>query len=628
MTGPPAPERGRSRAHAMPFGAEVRSDGTVRFRLWAPDARRIRLRLGAAERRVDLDRADDGWWEGTEAAPAGTPYRYEVDDGLLVPDPASRAQQDDVHGPSLVVDPRAYAWGDADWRGRPWEETVLYEVHVGAFTPEGTFRAAIARLDALADLGVTAVELMPVADFPGRRSWGYDGVLPYAPDRTYGVPDDLKALVEAAHARGLMVFLDVVYNHFGPDGNYLWRYARPFFTDRHPTPWGAAIDFEGPRRRTVRDFFVHNALYWLEEYALDGLRIDSVHAIHDETAPSFLEELAQAAHAGPGRERAVHLVIENDHNETRWLRRDDRGAPRLYVAQWDDDVHHALHVALTGEATGPYGDFADAPLDHLARALAEGFAWQGEPSPFRGGRPRGEPTHGLPPTAFVAFLQNHDQVGNRPLGERLSVLASERAVHAAVALLLLSPLVPLLFMGEEIGSERPFPFFCDFEGDLARAVAEGRRQELARWPGLDAPAARARIPDPNAEATFGSAVLASVQPRTDGPARWRERYRHLLALRRGEVVPRLLAIEPGTARTRRAGSGGLEVVWPFSDGGALTLRTNLGQDAVAFPDRPAGPALYASDPASDGVHLPGSTTAWYLDPGPVRASATSRRDAT
>src|SRR5215472_16387143 len=394
----------RSR-HRMPFGAEVGPDGT-RFRLWAPGAPRVELELEGRDAAIPMERDADGWAVATvRDVGAGARYRYRIDGGLAVPDPASRHQPEDVHGPSEVIDPESFEWSDGDWRGRAWPEMVFYELHVGAFTPEGTFAGARTRLDYLADLGVTAVELMPVADFPGRRNWGYDGVLLFAPDGRYGRPDDLKRLVHACHARGLAVFLDVVYNHFGPDGNYLGVYASPFASARHLTPWGHAVNFDGPGSDVVRAFFRENALYWIEEFHFDGLRLDAVQAIRDDSPRHILEEIAGAVRDGPGRSRAVHLVLENAANEARYLRR--VGGRPLYAAQWNDDIHHALHVLCTGERDGYYADYQD-PADALGRCLTEGFAYQGEFSVYRG-RPHGEPTKDIALTAFVSFLQNHDQ---------------------------------------------------------------------------------------------------------------------------------------------------------------------------------------------------------------------------
>ena len=350
---------------------------------------------------------------------------------------------------------------------------------------QGTFAAAAARLPELAALGVNALQLMPLAAFPGARNWGYDGVLPFAPAACYGTPDELKALVDAAHGAGMMVLLDVVYNHFGPDGNYLHAYCPEFFNPAERTPWGAAINFDGPSSRTVRDYFLHNALYWTTEYRLDGLRLDAVHAFRDSSRPDIVCEIAQALREGPGREqpdgdRRVHLVLENNRNEARYLARDAAGRPLYATAQWDDDVHHALHVLVSGEIDGYYADYAPDPLARLGRALAEGFAYQGEHSAYRD-RSRGEPSAHLPPDAFVGFLQNHDMIGNRAFGERIDGFADARFLVAAYACLLLTPLVPMLFMGEEFAASTPFLYFCDFGPELAAAVAAGRRREFQRF---------------------------------------------------------------------------------------------------------------------------------------------------
>jgi malto-oligosyltrehalose trehalohydrolase len=606
------------RAHAMPFGAEV-THGGVRFRIWAPSAERIDLLLGDPDRGLVEERAlrrlEDGFWECTAALPPGALYRYRVDGGRAVPDPASRFQPRDVHGPSEVIDPAAFAWHDAGWRGRPWEETVLYELHAGAFSREGGFDGVRRRLDRLAGLGVTALELMPLADFPGGRNWGYDGVLPFAPDSTYGRPEELKRLVSAAHERGLCVFLDVVYNHFGPEGNYLHLYARPFFDPQKKTLWGDGLNFDGESSRVVRDFFVHNALYWLEEYHLDGLRIDAVHAIHDDSSPPFLEELARRVREGPGADRPIHLVLENDANEARRLRRDGSGRPAAYTAQWNDDVHHALHCLLTGETGGYYADFAGDPAHHLARALAEGFAWQGERSEYRSAA-RGEPSAHLPPTAFVAFLQNHDQIGNRAFGERLTVLTEERALAAAVALLLLAPAPPLLFMGEEHGSRRPFPFFCDFGSDLARAVTEGRRREFERFADFRDAAKRERIPDPNAERTFRSAVLDEGERETPAARRRLEHYRALLDLRRREIVPRLGGARGHAGRWTRLDDRSLRVEWDLAGPSRLTLLAHLGRGEGPQVERPAGRLLWPAadaDPPDEAGRLGPWSVLWFLD---------------
>ncbi len=600
---------------ALPFGAELEEDGTAVFRLWAPAAETIVLELAGEGRALPMQQVGDGWFERRERGLApGMAYAYRLPGGLAVPDPASRAQAGEVHGPSLLVDPRAFEWRCGDWAGRPWHETVLYELHLGTFSPEGTYDGLCHRLDRLAELGVTAVELMPLADFRGRRNWGYDGVLPFAPARAYGTPEDLKRLVDAAHARGLMVFLDVVYNHFGPEGNYLGLYAPGFFTERHHTPWGAAIDFA---RREVRDFFLHNALYWLMEYRFDGLRFDAVHAILDDSEPHILTEIARAVRQGvePGRE--VHLVLENLDNEAHYLRREETGASRAFTAQWNDDCHHAAHVLATGEDEGYYGDYAKAPVAALGRALAEGFVYQGEVSAFHGGTPRGEPSADLPPTAFVDFLQNHDQVGNRAFGERLSVLAEPAALDCLAAVLLLAPAVPLLFMGEEWGSRRPFLYFCDYEGELAAAVRDGRRREFAQFQDFARPERRARIPDPNAPETFAASCLDWQEREAPGGARQLAFHRRLLSLRQREIVPRLAGVSGGASRAEPFGASGLLVGFRLGDGSRLSLTANLGSaPAPAPPRRPPGRLLYESRPAlsarlAEGV--PPWSCCWQLE---------------
>ncbi len=439
--------RGGWEGMPTPFGSHLSVHGGTTFRLWAPslDAVQLVIEDVPTPRVVDMEKQRDGWFSVfVREAGAGTAYRYALaDPQILVPDPAASAQASDVHGPSLVVDHAQFQWRNTGWKGRPWEETTLLEVHVGTFTEEGTFAALARQLPEIARMGFTAIELMPVADFSGRRGWGYDGTLLYAPKRSYGSPDDLKALVDKAHGLGLMVFLDVVYNHFGPDGNYLGLYAKDFFRDDVHTPWGVAIDYRKPE---VREFVICNALYWLDVYRFDGLRLDAVHAIVDETEPHVLTELAQRVEERFGNDRHVHLVLENDDNASHFLARGPGKHP--YDAQWNDDFHHVMHVLLTGEGNGYYADYVEQPAKRLARALAEGFVYQGDASPFRDGARRGEPSADLPPAAFVSFIQNHDQIGNRAFGERLTALAPEQAVQAAQSLLLLAPQVPLLYMGE------------------------------------------------------------------------------------------------------------------------------------------------------------------------------------
>jgi maltooligosyltrehalose trehalohydrolase len=607
------------RRHNMPFGAECQDNGSVRFRLWAPAAHQVELCIaGANPMRIPLSRCDQGWFELiTDAARPGSQYRFRINNAQDVPDPASRFQPGDVHGPSEVVNPAAFDWQDRDWRGRPWEEASIYELHVGAFAPAGTFSAARERLDHLADLGITAVELMPVADFPGRRNWGYDGVFLFAPDSIYGRPEDLKEFVQSAHERGLMVLLDVVYNHFGPEGNYLTAYAPQFFTHLHRTPWGDGINFDGPDSRVVRDFFVHNSLYWLTEYHFDGLRLDAVHAIIDDSTPDILTELADAVRSSVEPGRHIHLILENDRNQARYLQRTERCQPKSYTAQWNDDVHHALHVLITGERDGYYSDYSEHPLDQLGRCLVDGFAYQGEASNYRNGEPRGESTGGLPSTAFVSFLQNHDQIGNRAFGERIIKLANSRAVRAAAAILLLSPSPPLLFMGEEFGAETPFLFFCDFEKDLAAAVTAGRRNEFAHFARFNDPAKREQIPDPNAANTFESSRLDWSEISQPSHRDWLRFYRSLLKLRCQHIVPHLSAGCVVNADYEGIGDRGVTVDWKFADQSKLILMANLGTELLNGFSFPASQAIYSSeevtaDTLKQGV-LPAWSVAWFLE---------------
>jgi len=580
------------------FGPELTAAG-VTFRLWAPAAKSVALLL---DRAIAMAAGPSGWWTLTAAdARAGTRYKFRIDGELDVPDPASSFQPEDVAGPSEVIDHAAFPWRVRDWRGRPWEEAVILELHVGTFTPQGTFRTTIDKLDHVVASGFTAIELMPVADFAGRRNWGYDGVLLYAPDSAYGRPDDLRALIDAAHARGLMVFLDVVYNHFGPEGNYLGRYAPQFFTEAS-TPWGSAIDY---RVGAVRAFAVENALHWLRDYRFDGLRLDAVHAIVERGEPDILEALSRAAgELAAQTSRLIHLVLENDDNSARLL--DPRRAipAGKYRAQWNDDYHHAWHVLLAGETHGYYGDHAQAPERRIARVLAEGFDYQGETSAHRGGRARGEASAALAPTAFVNFLQNHDQVGNRALGERIELLADPRAIEAALAVTLLAPMPPMMFMGEEWGSRRPFPFFCDFTGPLADAVRKGRREEFKT--------AYARygdeVPDPLAEATFRSAMLDwEDAARETGHARL-ALVRDLVAARRASIVPLLAELAADPHATRCDGRC-LALAWTHSSGRLLLLANLCDASAPCPADWVHGEPIWGGTPPAI---LPPWSVFWSL----------------
>jgi malto-oligosyltrehalose trehalohydrolase len=566
------------------FGADV-----VDFRLWAPAAENISLEIDG-KKAIPLHPQPDGWHSVEVPGAVGARYRFRFADGTLVPDPASRFQPDGVHGPSVAADPDTYRWRNRDWRGRPWEEAVFYELHCGVL---GGFSGVSRRLEALAALGITAIELMPVAEFPGSRNWGYDGVLPFAPSHAYGSPEALKTLVDEAHGLGLMVFLDVVYNHFGPDGNYLSRYAPEFFRDDIHTPWGSAIDF---RRPEVRRYFTENALYWLDEFQFDGLRLDAVHAISEQEW--ITEMTAEVRAAFPGRH--VHLVLENEHNLAEHM----RGG---VDAQWNDDFHNVIHVLLTGETSAYYSAFADRPVENLAKSLAEGFIYQGQSSSYHNGARRGTPSADLPPTAFINFLQNHDQVGNRALGERLTLLTDPESLKAAIALLLLSPQIPLIFMGEENGAWSRFLFFTDFTGDLADAVRDGRRKEFAAFPAFADPERRKAIPDPNALSTFTSSGLTE----TDAAARsWQDLYRSLLALRRTHIVPLLTDMRSLDAAV--VGPKAVLARWIAGDR-ILTIACNLASAAVEANLPDASPIWGIPD----GRRLGAKSTSVWLTPATV-----------
>jgi maltooligosyltrehalose trehalohydrolase len=551
------------------FGPRV-SAQSVTFRLWAPAAREVTLLL---DKPLAMP-SKDGWFElHVDGARAGARYSFKIDGEIDIPDPASHFQPEDVHGPSEVIDHDAFAWQTNDWKGLPWEQAAFVETHVGTFTAEGKFTAMMERLDHLADAGITALELMPVADFPGRWNWGYDGVLWFAPDSAYGRPEDLKRLVDAAHARGIMVFLDVVYNHFGPDGNYLHRIAPPFFSEEHHTPWGAAIDY---RVDEVRAFAIDNALHWLRDYRIDGLRLDAVHALPLPGSPHILIELARAVNEFAAESgRHIHLVLENDDNAARFLSPAPLAAGGFYRAQWNDDYHHAWHVLLTGESQGYYRDYQD-PLPHIARVLGQGFAYQGAPSPYRDGKKRGEVSTSLPRFDFVNFVQNHDQIGNRPMGERLVLLAKPDAMTAALAVLMLQPGPPLMFMGDEWGAREPFPFFCDFHDELAKAVRAGRRREFA-----EAYAAHGEeIPDPLSEETRNLAVLDWNARDKPGHSERLALTRDLLAVRRKWIAPLLPAMT--SAGQVEIQSGVLLASW-IAGANRLSLIANLSDAARPKP---------------------------------------------
>ncbi len=575
------------------------------FRVWAPDAGRAEVVQGA--RRLALAPAGGGWWarRAPDAGP-GSEYMFSLDGGPPRPDPRSPSQPEGVHGPSRVVDQAAFAWSDGGWRGLPLAGSVLYECHIGTFSADGTFDGAIGHLDHVAGLGVDAIELMPVAEFPGSRGWGYDGTDLFAPHHAYGGPDGLKRLVDAAHARGLGVIMDVVYNHLGPDGNYLSDFG-PYFSALHRTNWGAAVNFDGPGSAEVRRFFIDNALMWLRDYHCDGLRLDAVHAIADDSAIHILEELAAeatalAAHCG----RPLLLIAESDRNDPRYVRSPATGGYGL-AASWADEWHHALHAVLTGERTGYYEDFGPLPL--LAKAMRQAWVYDGRYSPYRQWV-HGRSPAGLNGSQFVVSAQNHDQIGNRAAGERTAAMVSDGRLRVAAALLLTTPFVPMLFQGEEWGAGTPFQYFTDHcDPALGRSVSEGRRAEFASfgWHPAD-------VPDPQDLATFERSRLDWAEPRHEPHASLLAWHRELIALRRR--VPALT--DPRLDRVTAdcdAGAG-----WLVVRRGPVTVAANLGSGSWTFPAKPSAELLTASDPsvklAADGMVLPPDSAVIMADAMP------------
>ncbi len=513
----------------MDIGALLKHDGTCRFKVWAPLRTDVSLKLlSPAARSLAMHRDEEGYWEVlAEGVAPGTHYRYELDKGLLRPDPASRYQPEGVHGPSATVDHAAVPWSDTSWKGLSPAEMIIYELHIGAFTPEGTFAAAVHRLEALRDLGINAVEIMPIAQFPGQRNWGYDGVYPFAVQNSYGGPAGLKRFVDACHGRGMAVILDVVYNHLGPEGNYLQDFG-PYFTDRYRTPWGSAVNFDDAYSDGVRNFFIGNALHWFGDYHIDALRLDAIHGMTDMSATPFLRELAgkvRSFSAESGRE--FYLIAESDLNDPKVVRPNGQGGYGLH-AQWNDDFHHAVHTLLTGEHEGYYADFG-LP-DQLETAYREGFIYAGQHSAYRKRR-HGASSADLAPEKFVVFSQNHDQVGNRMLGERLSALVPFEALKLAAGLVILSPNIPLFFMGEEYGEEAPFLYFVDHaDAGLIEAVREGRKREFGSFSWKGTP------PDPASPETFLRSKL-HWERRTEGQhAALLAYYRTLIAMRRSHPL--------------------------------------------------------------------------------------------
>ncbi|WP_244480312.1 malto-oligosyltrehalose trehalohydrolase [Rhizobium sp. Root1220] len=560
-------------------------NGKTRFQLWAPAECTVALKLENAE--LPMQRSEDGWHVAEVNAKVGSAYQFVLADEKAVGDPASRLQLDNLDGPSVITSPDSYRWQYPDWIGRPWEETVVYEIHVGAFTTEGTFRSAMAMLPHLADLGITAVEIMPLAHFPGTRGWGYDGVLQFAPHNEYGTPDDLKAYIDTAHGHGLMVFLDVVYNHLGTEGNYLGQYAPGFFREDASTPWGAAIAYEKPE---VRSYFIENVLYWLQEFRLDGLRFDAIDQIEDGGDVHILTQIATEVRDQIS-DRHVHLITENPANSTDLM--EEKPGGRYYKADWNDDFHHSVHLAVTGEATGYYEPFKEDTWNKIRRVMSSGYLRSGK-AILSNDPP---PTEALPPTAFIHFLQNHDQVGNRALGDRLHLGINRQLYRALIEILLLSPQIPMLFMGDDHLSLRPFHFFSDYKGEIANAIRQNRPKEAANFGGIPDGKSISDIPDPNNILTYLSSKVDWNQAASEGGIAWAEFIRYLLRLRKDRIVPLLSDAQGYAGRVIEAPDQCLFVDWNLG-GRTLQLRANLSQTDVNLPTG-RGDILHSADTVMD-----------------------------
>ncbi|UEM06843.1 malto-oligosyltrehalose trehalohydrolase (plasmid) [Skermanella rosea] len=632
-----------------PVGAEPLPGDRVHFRVWAPKRRAVSVVLEPSARSVPLEAEGGGYFSAlVEGVPVGSRYRFRLDDEAPgFPDPASRFQPDGPHGPSQVVDPGSFAWTDVAWKGRPIAGQVVYELHVGTFTPAGTWDAAISELPRLAELGVTVLELMPLAEFPGRFGWGYDGVDLFAPTRLYGTPDDVRRFVDRAHALGLAVILDVVYNHFGPDGNYLRNFSDTWFTDRYENEWGEAINFDGPGSGPVREFFLANAAYWIDEFHMDGLRLDATQQIFDATRPHILSEIGRTVRAAAGG-RATILIGENEPQHASMVQPADQGGCGL-DAIWNDDFHHAAMVALTGHAEAYYTDYRGTPQEFVS-AAKHGFLYQGQHYAWQKQR-RGMPAFGMPPHAAVVFLQNHDQVANSGRGLRIDRLTSPGRLRAMTALALLGPGTPMLFQGQEFAASSPFLYFADHADWLAPKVAEGRREFLSQFPSLATPAMQALLAPPGAEETFLGSKLDPAERDREPNARWYALHRDLLRLRREDAV----------FRTQRKGGMDGAVLGReafclrfFGEGGDDRLMlVNLGRDLTltVLPEPLLAPPLgrewrllwSSEDPAYGGNGTPEVETAerWHVAggsaavlaadqsvrPSPRKASTASGRDS-
>jgi len=591
----------------MQVGAHYLGEGRCRFAVWAPFMEKVSVHVVApADRLIRMEKDDRGYWEVTTSGVfPGTQYFYRLDAETERPDPASHLQAAGVHGPSEVVDQGSFPWKDGARKDIPVGQMIIYELHVGTFTPEGTFDAVIPRLDELYSMGTNAIELMPVAQFPGERNWGYDGVYPYAVQKSYGGPEGLKRLVDACHSRGMAVILDVVYNHLGPEGNYLRDFG-PYFTEKYNTPWGEAINFDDAYSDEVRNFFIENALYWFRHFHMDGLRLDAIHAIYDMSAIPFLRELAGSVAGFSAEEgRSCHLIAESDRNDSTVIHPGEQGGYGM-DAQWNDDFHHALHTLLTGEKTGYYIDFG--MTDHLVKAYREGFVYSGQYSGYRKRR-QGNSAADRPSSQFVLFAQNHDQIGNRMLGERLSALVSFEALKLAAAAVLLSPCVPLLFMGEEYGEDAPFVYFVSHsDPGLISAVREGRKREFISFEWQGEP------PDPQDEATFQRSKIDWLKREKGNHRALLEFYRTLISMRRESPV----LFRPDRAGLEVEGFEGdrLVMMRRRHEGQEVLIMFNFNITAVSCTAPEAAGAwkktLDSADPAWNG---PGSSLPEEVTPG-------------
>jgi len=554
------------------------------FKVWAPAARTVVVRIGSKSH--PLQNEADGWWQGgVEDAAPGTEYFFELDGGEPVPDPRSAFQPKGIHGPSQLVDHIEFRWTDARWQAPPVSSAIVYELHVGTFTPQGTFLSAIERLDHLAQLGISHIEVMPVAQFSGSSGWGYDGVNLFAPHQAYGTPDDLKQLIDACHAKGLAVLMDVVYNHLGPSGNYLGKFG-PYFTDAHHTPWGAAVNLEQAGSHEVRRFFCDNALMWLRDYHCDGLRLDAVHAYVDRSAINFMEQIAAevcALEAETGRHYVV--IAESDLNDPRLVTAPEAGGYGL-DAQWSDDFHHALVTALSGDRSGYYADFGS--LEQIAKALRDVYVYDGRYAPYRN-RIHGKRVAGLPGWRFLGYAQNHDQVGNRATGDRLSQIVSLGRARIAAALVLTAPFVPMIFQGEEWAASSPFQFFTNHDPELGKLVSEGRTKEFARF-GWDP----ADIPDPQAQETYERSKLNWGERNAGLHAEMLEWYRKLIALRRS--TPDLLDGDLSRVEVRFSDAG----QWLRMKRGVCTVVLSLAKEPAEVD---VGPGLRLVLQSDSGIRL-------------------------